>query len=78
MAISRHNTILNKEMWDTWVAQSVKPWTLDFGSDPDLKVVRLRPTSSFMFPAWSLPKILSLLLPLPFPPQTHGSAFSLK
>ena len=29
----------------TWVAHSVKGLTLDFGSDHDLRVVRLSPTS---------------------------------
>ena len=29
--------LLNKELQGTWVAQSVKHQTLDFGSDHDLK-----------------------------------------
>ena len=31
--------------WGAWLAQSVKCLTLDFGSDHDLRVVRLSPAS---------------------------------
>ena len=44
----------------SWVAQSVKHQTLDFGSGHDLRVVRSSPTSGSVLTAWSLLGILSL------------------
>ena len=46
--------------WGAWVAQFVKGPTLGFGSDHDLMVVRLSPTSGSVLTVWSLLGILSL------------------
>ena len=50
--------------WGTWVAQSVKLPTLDFGSDHDLTVRRIEPSMGSALIARSLLGILSLC---PFP-----------
>ena len=57
--------ILKDPSGGAWVAQSIKCPTLGFGSDHDLRVVRLSPMWGSHW-AWSLLKILSLprLLPL--------------
>ena len=46
------------------MAQSAMLLNLDFGSDHDLRVVRLSPTSGSV-PAWSLLEILSPSAPPP-------------
>ena len=51
-------------LWSTWVAQSVKPPTLGFGSGHDLGSVGSSPTSDSALTARSLLGILSLLLSL--------------
>ena len=61
--------------WGSWVAQSVKRQTLDFGSAHDLTVVGsslgVEPWGRALCPAqcraWSLLGILSFRLPLPLP-----------
>ena len=54
--------------WGTWMVQSVKCLTLDFGSGHDLTIVGLSPalgSALSMEPAWnSLSLSLSLSLPL--------------
>lgn len=49
----------NIESWGAWVAPSLKPLTLDFGSGQDLRVVRSAPCQALPR-VWSLLKILSL------------------
>ena len=46
----------------TWVAQAVKPLTLDFGSGHDLQVLGFRPTLGLTCWTWSVLKILYLSL----------------
>ena len=49
--------------WDTWVAQSVKCLSFDFGSGHDFRVVRWSPSLSSilgMEPAWGFSLSLSL------------------
>ena len=55
----------------SWVAQVVKPPTLDFSSGHGLMVLEFKPHISFLHDTWSLLRILSLC-----PSLTH--AFSLK
>ena len=51
-----------KVLGDTWVAQSVECPTLDFGSDHDLRVVRLTPLSGSALDTESAWNSLSLCL----------------
>ena len=50
------------------MAQSVKG-LIDFGSGHDIRVVRSSPALDSWI--WSLPEILSLLLPRPLPTHPH-------
>ena len=63
---SLSNGLRVQRVWGTWVAQLVKRLTPGFGSGHDL-MVRSSPTSRSVLVAWSLLRILSLPLSLPFP-----------
>ena len=62
----------NTGPWGTWVAQSIKRLTLDFGSGHDLTVCETGPRvgvcTDSSEPAWDIPSLsLSLSLPLSLP-----------
>ena len=63
-------------LWGTWVAQSLKRLTLDFGSGHDLRVREIEPLLGSMLTARRLLGILSLPF-APAPPPIPSPAHSL-
>ena len=78
MFLRFNHVICTKSLLRTWVAQSVKHQTLDFGSGHDLMICEFEPLVGLhadgVEPAWGS---LSLLLSVPLP-HTQVHSLSLK